>query len=170
MLERLLNRLYKNDNENDPHRKDPSNSNTTEDAKPVDASALETHAARRDEEKQDMAEARETADESGDPIDTKAIRENIIAAHRTVFDPEIPVNIYDIGLIYEINVEPTGMTYVQMTLTSPACPAAGILPGQVESATRSVSGVRDVNLDLTFDPPWNPEMMSEAARLELGLL
>ena len=104
------------------------------------------------------------------PVDTEAVRENIVAAHRTVFDPEIPVNIYDIGLIYDIKVEPSGMAYVRMTLTSPACPAAGILPGQVESATRSVDGVRDVNLDLTFDPPWNPEMMSEAARLELGLL
>ena len=165
MLERLLNRLYRNE-EKDAPRKDVPNANTTDEANPVDASALEAHTARRQEEKQEMAEGAE----SDDPIDTEVVRENIIAAHRTVFDPEIPVNIYDIGLIYQIKVEPTGMTYVQMTLTSPACPAAGILPGQVESATRSVSGVRDVNLDLTFDPPWNPEMMSEAVRLELGLL
>jgi FeS assembly SUF system protein len=169
LLERLLNRLYRNEEE-DASRKDVPNANTTDEANPVDTSALEAHAVRRQEEKQETAEAGETAAESDDPIDTEVVRENIIAAHRTVFDPEIPVNIYDIGLIYEIKVEPTGMTYVQMTLTSPACPAAGILPGQIESATRSVSGVRDVNLDLTFDPPWNPEMMSEAARLELGLL
>ena len=169
MLQRLLNRLYRNE-EGDSPPNDESNTNAADEVNPVDTSALEAHTARRQEEKQEMAEAGETAAESGDPIDTEVVRENIIAAHRTVFDPEIPVNIYDIGLIYEIKVEPTGMTYLQMTLTSPACPAAGILPGQVESATRSVSGVRDVSLDLTFDPPWNPEMMSEAARLELGLL
>ncbi len=169
MLQRLLNRLYRKE-EGDSPPNDESNTNAADEVNPVDTSALEAHTARRQEEKQEMAEAGETAAESDDPIDTEVVRENIIAAHRTVFDPEIPVNIYDIGLIYEIKVEPTGMTYLQMTLTSPACPAAGILPGQVESATRSVSGVRDVSLDLTFDPPWNPEMMSEAARLELGLL
>ncbi len=164
MLDRLLNRLYSNDREDeDAAREGVPDAGAEDNAIPVDTSALEAHAAGR-------AEERQTTAESGGPVDTEAVRENIIAAHRTVFDPEIPVNIYDIGLIYDIKVEPTGMTYVRMTLTSPACPAAGILPGQVESATRSVDGVRDVNLDLTFDPPWNPEMMSEAARLELGLL
>lgn len=164
MLDRLLNRLYSNDREDeDTAREGVPDAGAKDNAIPVDTSALEAHAAGRAEERQAKAE-------SGGPVDTEAVRENIIAAHRTVFDPEIPVNIYDIGLIYDIKVEPTGMAYVRMTLTSPACPAAGILPGQVESATRSVDGVRDVNLDLTFDPPWNPEMMSEAARLELGLL
>ncbi len=167
MLDRLLNRLYSNDREDeDAAREGVPDAGAKDNATPVDTSALEAHAAGRAEERQATAD---TAESDG-PVDTEAVRENIIAAHRTVFDPEIPVNIYDIGLIYDIKVEPSGMTYVRMTLTSPACPAAGILPGQVESATRSVDGVRDVNLDLTFDPPWNPEMMSEAARLELGLL
>ena len=167
MLERLLNRLYGNEEgEAGARRDDEPDSGATDAANPVDTSALEAHAAERAEEQQAVPR---TAESTG-PIDTEAVKEDIIAAHRTVFDPEIPVNIYDIGLIYDIRVEPSGMTHVQMTLTSPACPAAGILPGQVESATRSVEGVRDVILDLTFDPPWNPEMMSEAARLELGLL
>lgn len=167
MLERLLNRLYGNEeSESAARRDDLADSGATDATTPVDTSALTEHAARRQEEKQESTEAAGT----DGPIDTDVVKENVIAAHRTVFDPEIPVNIYDIGLIYDINVEPSGMTHVRMTLTSPACPAAGILPGQVESATRSVAGVRDVILDLTFDPPWNPEMMSEAARLELGLL
>ncbi len=168
MLNRLLNRLYRN-KEDDSPPSDESNTNAADEANPVDISALTAHAAASKEEKQEMAEAAAAAAETENSINTEGVRDNIIAAHRTVFDPEIPINIYDIGLIYEVKVEPSGMTYVKMTLTSPACPAAGILPGQVESVTRSVSGVRDVNLDLTFDPPWNPEMMSEAARLELGL-
>ncbi len=167
MLDRLLNRLYRTDKQDEHVDQEGSpNASEKENANPVDTSALEAHATERAEERHAVVDAAE----SSGPIDTEAVKENIIAAHRTVFDPEIPVNIYDIGLIYDIKVEPSGMTHVQMTLTSPACPAAGILPGQVESATRSVAGVRDVVLDLTFDPPWNPEMMSEAARLELGLL
>lgn len=103
------------------------------------------------------------------PIDTEAIKEEIVKALKTVYDPEIPVDIYELGLIYEIKVEEDGNTYVQMTLTAPNCPAAGILPGQVESSARSVEGVYDVKLDLVFDPPWTPERMSEAAKLELGM-
>lgn len=167
MLDRLLNRIYRNEESETPARKEDVPATDADDAaNTVDTSALAAHAAERAEEQQAASDAAESAG----PIDTEAVKEDIIAAHRKVFDPEIPVNIYDIGLIYDIKVEPSGMTHVRMTLTSPACPAAGILPGQVESATRSVSGVRDVILDLTFDPPWNPEMMSEAARLELGLL
>jgi FeS assembly SUF system protein len=104
------------------------------------------------------------------PIDTEAVTENIVKALKTVYDPEIPVDIYELGLIYEIKVEEDGNTYIQMTLTAPNCPAAGILPGQIESQARSVEGVYDVNLDLVFDPPWTPELMSEAAKLELGML
>ena len=103
------------------------------------------------------------------PIDTEAVKEEIVKAFKTVYDPEIPVDIYELGLIYEIKVEEDGNTYVQMTLTAPNCPAAGILPGQIESAARSVEGVYDVKLDLVFDPPWTPERMSEAAKLELGM-
>lgn len=89
---------------------------------------------------------------------------------KTVFDPEIPVNIYDLGLIYEINVFPDNNVEVVMTLTSPNCPVAGSMPGEVEQKVKSVSGVNDVTIELVFDPPWNQEMMSEEAKLELGFL
>jgi len=99
-----------------------------------------------------------------------AIRERIIEQLRTVFDPEIPVNIYELGLIYEVKVEDGGQVAIRMTLTSPMCPAAEQLPPEVESKTRSVAGVTGVQLDLVWDPPWNPSMMSEAARLDLGMV
>ena len=105
-----------------------------------------------------------------EPIDIDAVHKEIIKAFKTVYDPEIPVDIYELGLIYEIKIEPDGNTYVKMTLTAPNCPAAGILPGQIESAARGVEGVYDVKLDLVFDPPWGPDRMSEAAKLELGML
>ncbi len=96
--------------------------------------------------------------------------EDVIEGIRTVFDPEIPVNVYDLGLIYEININPDNSVFVLMTLTAPNCPAAGFLPGQVESAVREVQGVSDARVEVTFDPPFTMEMMSEEARLELGLL
>jgi FeS assembly SUF system protein len=105
-----------------------------------------------------------------EPIDIDAVEKEIIKSFKTVYDPEIPVDIYELGLIYEIKIESDGNTYVKMTLTSPNCPVAGILPGQVESAARGVEGVYDVKLDLVFDPPWGPDRMSEAAKLELGML
>jgi FeS assembly SUF system protein len=93
----------------------------------------------------------------------------IIAAIKTVFDPEIPVNIYDLGLIYEIIVDSTAAVGVRMTLTAPACPAAQWLPGQVEEKVKSVEGVTDARVDVVFDPPWSQDNMSEAAKLQLGL-
>lgn len=98
------------------------------------------------------------------------IKQGIIDAIKTVFDPEIPVNIYDLGLIYEINVFPTNEVEIVMTLTSPNCPAAGTLPGEVEQKAKSVAGVKDVTIELVFDPAWNQEMMSEEAKLELGFM
>jgi FeS assembly SUF system protein len=105
-----------------------------------------------------------------EPIDKEDLKNRIIDMVKTIFDPEIPVNVYDIGLIYKIEPQDDGMVEMVMTLTSPNCPAAGILPGEVESKARSVDGVRDVDFELTFDPPWNPEMMSEGAKLELGMM
>ena len=105
-----------------------------------------------------------------EPIDKEELKNRIIDMVKTIFDPEIPVNVYDIGLIYKIEPHDDGMVEMVMTLTSPNCPAAGILPGEVESKARSVDGVRDVEFELTFDPPWNPEMMSEGAKLELGMM
>lgn len=94
----------------------------------------------------------------------------VIEAIRAVYDPEIPVNVYDLGLIYEVIVYPDQTVYVKMTLTTPNCPAAVELPAQVEQSVRSVDGVEDVRLELTFDPPFTMEMMSDEAKLELGLL
>lgn len=98
------------------------------------------------------------------------IKNAIIDVLKTVFDPEIPVNIYDLGLIYEINVFPDFNVEVVMTLTSPNCPVAGTLPGDVEQKVRSVSGVNEVTIELVFEPAWNQEMMSEEAKLELGFM
>jgi FeS assembly SUF system protein len=100
----------------------------------------------------------------------EGIREKIIEALRTVYDPEIPVNIYELGLIYAVTVGEDGNTSIQMTLTTPMCPAAELLPPEVETKARGVEGVTQVQLDLVWDPPWNPDMMSEAAKLDLGMV
>lgn len=96
--------------------------------------------------------------------------EAIIAAMRTVHDPEIPVNIYDLGLIYAIDAVGETDIRIQMTLTAPGCPVAGILPRQVEEAVEGVAGVGSCKVDLVWDPPWTKDRISEAAKLELGLL
>ncbi|HMQ15620.1 MAG TPA: SUF system Fe-S cluster assembly protein [Phycisphaerae bacterium] len=96
------------------------------------------------------------------------LKPRLIEALRAVFDPEIPINIYDLGLIYDLDVDDAGDVRVRMTLTSPACPVAEAIPGQVESKLRGVAGVRRVNVELVWDPPWSRERMSEAARLQLG--
>lgn len=101
---------------------------------------------------------------------SEELKEKIIEAIKTVFDPEIPVNVFDLGLIYEINVFPVNNVYVRMTLTSPSCPSAGEIPGEIEAKIKSVEGVNDVNLELTFDPPYTQDMMSDAAKLELGFM
>ncbi|MBW2734268.1 MAG: SUF system Fe-S cluster assembly protein [Deltaproteobacteria bacterium] len=99
-----------------------------------------------------------------------SLEEQVIAAIQTVHDPEIPVNVYDLGLIYEVDLLPLGRINIQMTLTSPACPVAGSLPGEVEDAVRRVEGVQDVQVELVWDPPWDFDMMTEDAKLELNLL
>lgn len=98
------------------------------------------------------------------------LREKVIAAIKTVYDPEIPVDIYELGLIYEISVYPVNNVYVLMTLTSPSCPSAEVIPGEVEERLRAIEGVNDVKVEVTFDPPYAQDMMSEAAKLELGFL
>jgi len=87
---------------------------------------------------------------------------------KTVFDPEIPVNIYDLGLIYALNVDSEGIAKIAMTLTAPSCPVAGVLPGQVETKIREIPGIKDVKLELVWDPPWDRTRMSDAAKLALG--
>ena len=103
-------------------------------------------------------------------MNTEAVRESVIDALKTIFDPEIPVNIYDMGMIYEVRVEENGYAYVKMTLTSPACPVAGTLPPEVEVKVAGVKGIEDAKVELVWDPPWTQEMLSEAAKLQLGLL
>lgn len=102
--------------------------------------------------------------------DTAELKTRIVEAISSVYDPEIPVNIYELGLIYGVEVKPDGNVDVAMTLTSPMCPVAESLPGEVEMRIRDVAGVNDVEIDLVWDPPWHPDMMSEAAKLELGFM
>jgi FeS assembly SUF system protein len=98
------------------------------------------------------------------------LREKVVAAIKTVYDPEIPVDVLELGLIYEINVYPVNNVYVLMTLTSPSCPSAGVIPGEVEQKIKDIEGINDVKVELTFDPPYSQDMMSEAAKLELGFM
>ena len=102
--------------------------------------------------------------------DSDAIRQSAIEAVSTVFDPEIPVNIYELGLVYSVEVLPDNNVEIVMTLTSPMCPVAESLPGDVETRVREVDDINDVNVVLTWDPPWTPDLMSEAAKLELGFM
>ena len=97
-----------------------------------------------------------------------AIEAEVVEALRNVYDPEIPVNIYDLGLIYDIDVDEYGVVDIEMTLTSPACPVAGSLPGEVEAKVRAVEGVSDVTVELVWEPAWSMDRMSEEAKLELG--
>jgi len=98
------------------------------------------------------------------------IQNDAISVLKTIYDPEIPVDVYELGLIYEIKVTASGDLTVMMTLTSPSCPVAGTLPGEVEAKLRGIPGVKTVKVELTFDPPWNQDLMSEEAKLELGFL
>jgi FeS assembly SUF system protein len=106
---------------------------------------------------------------SGEPLTREKLEELVVDALRTVYDPEIPVNIYDLGLIYDLRVGDDNKVAVKMTLTTPACPIAGQMPGMVEQAVRHVDNVTDCEVDLVWDPPWNPDMMTEAARLQLNI-
>ncbi|MBA2352558.1 MAG: SUF system Fe-S cluster assembly protein [Burkholderiales bacterium] len=116
-----------------------------------------------------------TSDDARNEVQEKSvsqdeIEQNIISALREVYDPEIPVNIYDLGLIYAIDIEPSGDVHIQMTLTAPGCPVAQTFPATVEDKVNTVSGVSDTHVELVWEPPWSQENMSEAARLQLGML
>ncbi|MFB3818361.1 MAG: SUF system Fe-S cluster assembly protein [Candidatus Methylomirabilales bacterium] len=104
------------------------------------------------------------------PMNVDDIESKAIEALQTCYDPEIPVNIYELGLIYDVRVDASGDVHVIMTLTSPNCPAAAELPGEVESKIRSIPGVTSARVEIVFDPPWDPSRMTEAARLQLGML
>ncbi len=98
------------------------------------------------------------------------LKEKVINAIKEVYDPEIPVDIYELGLIYEVNLFPVNNVHILMTLTSPACPAAESIPNEVKEKVSAIEEVNDVDVEITFDPPFTPEMMSETAKLELGFL
>lgn len=104
------------------------------------------------------------------PEDILNIEKDIVYTLKNIYDPEIPVNIYDLGLVYEIDVDPDGTANIRMTLTAPNCPMADMLVEEVQTQVRKVNGVTDLNLTLTFDPPWSRDMMSQEALLELGML
>lgn len=98
------------------------------------------------------------------------LQEKVLQTIKTVYDPEIPVDVYELGLIYEINIYPVNNVYVLMTLTSPSCPSAEVIPGEVEQKLREIEGINEVKVEVTFDPPYSQDMMSEAAKLELGFM
>jgi FeS assembly SUF system protein len=101
---------------------------------------------------------------------TPQLRKDLIAALRTIYDPEIPVNIYDLGLIYALEIDPLGQVAIGMTLTAPGCPVAETFPGTVEERLRQVPGVSEVHVTLVWEPPWSMELMPEHVKLQLGLL
>ncbi|SFN20431.1 FeS assembly SUF system protein [Paenimyroides ummariense] len=109
-------------------------------------------------------------DNMEDQIDVNELGENIVRTLKTIFDPEIPVDIYELGLIYDVFVNENYDVKILMTLTSPNCPVAETLPMEVKEKVSSINLVKDVEIELTFDPPWDKEMMSEEAKLELGML
>jgi FeS assembly SUF system protein len=104
-----------------------------------------------------------------DPERSAALRPQVVAALRNVFDPEIPVNIYELGLVYDIIVSGSGAVGIRMTLTAPACPAAQSLPAEVKRQIAGIPGVTDVKVDVVWDPPWDRDRMSDAAKLQLGM-
>ena len=103
------------------------------------------------------------------PLATRLLEGKIIAALRTIYDPEIPIDIYELGLIYDIEIDPENRVHIRMTLTAPACPVAGTLPGEVEQKVENIPEVKSATVELVWDPPWSKDMMSEAAMLQLGL-
>ncbi len=103
-------------------------------------------------------------------LQSLALEAQVIETLRTCYDPEIPVDVYELGLIYDVDVNAAGKVDIRMTLTSPACPVAGTLPPEIESRVRAVEGVTEANVEVVWDPPWTPERMSEAAKLQLNMM
>jgi FeS assembly SUF system protein len=103
-------------------------------------------------------------------INETVIEAQVLEVLRTCYDPEIPVNIYELGLVYDVHADEAGVVEIKMTLTSPHCPAVQSLPAEIESKVKAVPGVAEVKIDLVWEPPWDPSKMSEAARLQLGMM
>jgi FeS assembly SUF system protein len=117
-----------------------------------------------------MSEQIENKEQTLSDASIPNLRDKVIEAIKSIYDPEIPVDIYELGLIYEINIYPVNNIFVLMTLTSPSCPSAEVIPGEVEQKLKAIEGVNDVKVQITFDPPYSQDMMSEAAKLELGFM
>ncbi len=111
-----------------------------------------------------------TTTQAAGPAGAESLEDRVHAALRGVYDPEIPVNIHDLGLIYDVRIAAGGKVDIKMTLTAPGCPVAGTMPGMVEQAVAAVDGISHVDVELVWDPPWNQDMMSDVARLELGFM
>jgi FeS assembly SUF system protein len=118
---------------------------------------------------QGMVSASPNPTASNEPRSIEEIEQDVIGVLKNCYDPEIPVNIYELGLIYELDIDADRSVHIRMTLTSPFCPVAGTLPPEIEGKVRAVPGVASAKVEVVWDPPWNQSMMSEAARLELGL-
>ncbi|ARJ69425.1 SUF system Fe-S cluster assembly protein [Paracoccus contaminans] len=123
----------------------------------------------------DQPQTQSSAPNQGEPVIAPSSTEHplydaVVEACRTVYDPEIPVNIFDLGLVYTIAIDDTDAVRIMMTLTAPGCPVAGEMPGWVADAVNALPGVRQVDVEMTFQPPWGMEMMSDEARLELGFM
>jgi FeS assembly SUF system protein len=118
-----------------------------------------------------MADTQPDAHPAGAPaIEPEQLRANVVAALRTIYDPEIPVNIFDLGLIYDLDIDADGRVDVRMTLTAPGCPVAATFPGTVEQRLYEVPGVHEARVELVWEPAWNPDRLSEDAKLQLGML
>lgn len=116
------------------------------------------------------AQAAEAAPSAIPQAELNRITDDLVAAFKSVYDPEIPVDIYELGLIYKVDIDDDRKVDIDMTLTAPGCPVAGDMPGWIENAARTVEGITDVEVRLTFDPPWDPSRMSDEARLALNML
>jgi FeS assembly SUF system protein len=145
--------------------------------KPIGLGTSRLNSGAQQEEEQSMTPVPPVMDQAAPaanpihltPDQLEQLRGRIIDVLYTCFDPEVPVNIYELGLIYDLIIKPDGHVNILMTLTTPACPVAGSLPGEVERKVRSLSGVSGVQVDLVWDPPWDKSRMSEAAKLQLGI-
>jgi len=126
-------------------------------------------AVRTEALQQPAAAAAKAAAPGASSVDAHKLEQLVIDALHTVYDPEIPVDIYELGLVYNIDITPAGKVSITMTLTTPACPVAGSMPGQVEKVVRMLDGVSDVVVDLVWEPTWGPAMMTESARLQLNM-
>lgn len=143
------------------------------DRRPLELGTSRLHADADQEEAMNQtpteSPAKQPAEVNLNPEQVEQLRQQIVDVLHTVFDPEIPVNVYELGLIYKVDVQPNGNVHMDMTLTTPACPVAGSLPGEIKHKVKKVANVTDVRVDLVWDPPWDKNRMSEAAKLQLGI-